>query len=87
ERRFHLTTGYTVLEAIHQLKIERVKHLLITTSLNIDEISHTTGFSSMPYMITSFRGLVGTTPNQYRIRFQTGALFPSPPRNHKLKSR
>ncbi|MEO6845619.1 MAG: substrate-binding domain-containing protein [Chthoniobacterales bacterium] len=81
ERHFHQSTGYTVQEAINQLKIERVKHLLITTSMKIDEIAHNTGFSSMAYMITSFRSNVGITPKQYRVRFQCSSSFSFTPTN------
>ncbi|MEO6846745.1 MAG: substrate-binding domain-containing protein [Chthoniobacterales bacterium] len=70
ERRFRKQLDYSVLETIHLLKIERIKHLLISTSKSMEEIASTYGFSSAPYMTTLFREKVGKTPSEYRHRFQ-----------------
>ncbi|MEO8205493.1 MAG: substrate-binding domain-containing protein [Chthoniobacterales bacterium] len=72
ERRFRKQLNYTVLEAIHLLKIDHIKHLLISTSKSIEEIACICGFSSGPYMTTLFREKVGTTPSDYRHRFRGG---------------
>ncbi|MEO6846749.1 MAG: substrate-binding domain-containing protein [Chthoniobacterales bacterium] len=69
ERRFRKQLDYSVLETIHLLKIEQIKHLLISTSKSMDEIASAYGFSSAPNMTTLFREKVGATPSEYRRRF------------------
>ncbi len=70
ERRFQNCIGHTVVEAIQLMKIDRIKHLLDTTSMKLHEISEACGFSDTPYMATLFRKKVGVTPSKYRARFQ-----------------
>ncbi|MEO6054384.1 MAG: substrate-binding domain-containing protein [Chthoniobacterales bacterium] len=70
ERRFRKHLGYTVMETIHFLKIDRIKHLLVSTSKTMEEIALATGLSGGTYMGVMFRGKMGMTPSQYRHRFQ-----------------
>lgn len=70
QRRFHEYLGHTLEEAIQMLKIERIKHLLISTTMTIEEISDACSFSSASYLSRLFRQKVGTPPSEYRIRFQ-----------------
>ncbi|MEO6845732.1 MAG: substrate-binding domain-containing protein [Chthoniobacterales bacterium] len=70
ERRFHECLGYTIGEVIQLLKIERVQHLLHSTSMKLYEIAEASGFLSIPYMTKLFREKVGATPGEYRARFR-----------------
>ncbi|MEO6846747.1 MAG: substrate-binding domain-containing protein [Chthoniobacterales bacterium] len=70
ERRFRKQLDYSILETIHLLKIDHIKHLLISTSKNIEDIANTSGLSGGANMTTLFREKVGITPSEYRNRFQ-----------------
>ncbi|MEO6845850.1 MAG: substrate-binding domain-containing protein [Chthoniobacterales bacterium] len=70
ERRFRKHLGYTILETIHLLKVDHLKHLLISTSKSMSEIANAASFSTAPYMATLFREKVGMTPSEYRRRFR-----------------
>ncbi|MEO6053432.1 MAG: substrate-binding domain-containing protein [Chthoniobacterales bacterium] len=69
ERRFRKHLGYTILETIHLLKVDHLKHLLTSTSKDMSEIACDAGFATAPYMATLFREKVGMTPSEYRHRF------------------
>ncbi|MEO6846552.1 MAG: substrate-binding domain-containing protein [Chthoniobacterales bacterium] len=75
ERRFHESLDRTVMETIHLLKLDRIKHLLVTTSMSIEEVSYACGFSSSAYMTAFFRDKLGTVPSEYRNRFQGSKPF------------
>ncbi|MEO6055019.1 MAG: substrate-binding domain-containing protein [Chthoniobacterales bacterium] len=77
ERRFRKQLNYTVLATIHLLKVDHIKHLLVSTSCSIEQISNACGFSSAPYMTTLFREKVGTTPSEYRHQFQRSVISKS----------
>ncbi|MBD5472564.1 MAG: AraC family transcriptional regulator [Lachnospiraceae bacterium] len=50
-----------------QLKIYiNAKHLLKTTDLSIEDISHQTGFSDSVYFIRVFKKIEGITPSRFR---------------------
>ncbi|MEO8205141.1 MAG: substrate-binding domain-containing protein [Chthoniobacterales bacterium] len=70
ERRFHDCLGYTVLETIQILKIERAKHLLISSSASIEEIANQCGFPNASYMTRLFRKNVGIPSREYRSHFR-----------------
>ncbi|MEO6846921.1 MAG: substrate-binding domain-containing protein [Chthoniobacterales bacterium] len=74
ERRFRKHLGYTILETIHLLKVDHLKHLLISTSNAMSDIANAVGFSTAPYMATLFREKVGMTPSEYRRRFQGNTI-------------
>ncbi|MEO6052943.1 MAG: substrate-binding domain-containing protein [Chthoniobacterales bacterium] len=80
ERRFRKHLDYTIMETIHLLKIDHIKHLLISTSKTMEEIARACGLSGGPYMTTLFREKVGMTPSEYRSSFHGGgsACAPSP---------
>ncbi|MEO8205498.1 MAG: substrate-binding domain-containing protein [Chthoniobacterales bacterium] len=79
ERRFRKHLDYTIMETIHLLKIDHIKHLLISTPKTMEEIAHACGLSGGPYLTTLFREKVGVTPSEYRSSFQGGACGPVKP--------
>lgn len=68
EKRFRKHLGRTIHSEIQRVQIERVKHLLDTTSLSIRQIMRRAGFNYVQYMTTLFRKTTGYTPAQYRAR-------------------
>jgi two-component system response regulator YesN len=69
-RLFKNVTGMTFVEYLTQVRIQKSKYLLKTSSLPIDVIAHKTGFSNASYFATIFKRLEGKTPKEYRELFQ-----------------
>lgn len=61
-RAFHTTPYQFLLD----LRIERAKTLLLTTSQSIAEIGSSAGFSTPSHFATAFRRRVGISPSEYR---------------------
>lgn len=63
---FKKETGVTFSETIRGYRIERVKELLKTSRLKINEIAGLAGYSDAKYMSRVFKEEVGMSPNEYR---------------------
>ena len=61
-------TGYTVLEYITKVRMERAAELLRDTELKIHEIATHVGYESASHFCAVFHKKRGLTPNQYRNR-------------------
>ncbi|MEO6055190.1 MAG: helix-turn-helix domain-containing protein [Chthoniobacterales bacterium] len=72
ERRFRKYLDYSVVEAIHLLKIEHIKQLLVSTTKTMEEIAPDTGLSGETCMVILFREKTGMTPREYSILFRKG---------------
>lgn len=70
KRRFKAVTGRTVLAEIQRVRIERAKHLLLTSDLSLKQVAARTGFCSMQYLTSVFHQHVGETPSEYRRRMR-----------------
>ncbi|MEO6847187.1 MAG: substrate-binding domain-containing protein [Chthoniobacterales bacterium] len=70
QRRFEKCLGHTLIETVQLLKIERIKHLLISTHMSMEEIADACGFSSASYMTKLFREKISSPPGEYRTRFR-----------------
>lgn len=57
----------TPIQALTQIRLEKAKELLVTTSCTINTISEQVGFSSSSYFIKQFKSTYHTTPTQYRF--------------------
>lgn len=64
-QRYYNTTPYNYLLA---QKINIAKQLLLTTNLNLQEISNRLAFSDPHYFSRIFKKKVGTSPKEFRIR-------------------
>ena len=60
------STGKTVLQHIHQLRIREAQRLLEQSDLNCTDIAYETGFGDQSYFIKQFRKHLGITPAKYR---------------------
>lgn len=65
-RVFEEITGYTPIEYRNQIRIERAKTLLEDTSLPVQEIAATVGYSSATYFCDAFKKAVGMSPKKFR---------------------
>lgn len=67
ERLFKANFGVTILQYIHERRIEFVKQALLNTDYTVDEICRKYGFQSKPQLIYEFKKKENCTPLQYRI--------------------
>lgn len=65
-RKFHSTTGATVLEYLNNVRLTKVHNLLLSTTMTIDEIAAITGFSSAVNLTRAFKNVYGSSPREFR---------------------
>jgi AraC family transcriptional activator of pobA len=63
-------TGQNTQQHIHQALIERAKHLLLSTSLTINETAFRLGFEYPQYFSRLFKNKTGLTPAAFRFSAQ-----------------
>lgn len=65
-RAFGRRFGTTVHQYIIARRLERAKHLLISTDLPVVQVALQTGFASQSHLATAFKRLTGLTPAEFR---------------------
>ncbi len=65
-RTFKKLTGYTIIQYINMLKIQKACDLLHDTTKNSTEIALDCGFNSTMYFCKTFKSILGMTPSEYR---------------------
>lgn len=68
-RYFKKHFGYSFVEYVNHVRIEKACLLLATTAKSIMEISMDTGFENLSYFIRKFKELTGYTPSDYRTLY------------------
>jgi len=68
-RRFHLATGASPLEYVHQLRLNRARRLLESTDLSVQVVARELGYEDPSFFSRLFKREVSLTPAQYRKRF------------------
>lgn len=68
-RTFNLQMGMNVNEYINYIRISAAEKLLISTTMNITEISNTVGFNTTSYFIKLFKIHKHMSPKQFRKEF------------------
>jgi two-component system, response regulator YesN len=58
--------GVSIIDYVNSVRMERAKHLLLSTKQSCTEICYEVGFNNQSYFIRAFRNFVGTTPAKYR---------------------
>ncbi|MGO4182154.1 helix-turn-helix domain-containing protein [Paenibacillus sp. TAF43_2] len=66
-RMFMKTTGMSPMDFVTKLRIEKAVQLLRSSSLTVEEIAHTVGYSSGSYFSKVFRSRVGFPPADFRL--------------------
>jgi len=66
QRIFKTVTGQTFNKYLQHLRIQRSCHLLIHTTLTIQQIAAQVGYADMKFFHLLFRRITGRTPQQYR---------------------
>jgi len=67
-RIFKEEMGTTFKEALNAIRIERSKHLLLSSSASISDVCSMVGFNDQSYYCKVFRRLTGVTPDRFRKR-------------------
>lgn len=70
QRRFKSATGTTLMNYLHNLRVEHAKRLLESTHDTIDRIIDATGYEDPAFFRRLFKRRTGLTPSQYRRMFQ-----------------
>lgn len=65
-RMFRAATGYAPHNYLLKLRVDRVRELLVSSTLSLTEIALECGFSSHSHLSRVFRQVLGATPNEYR---------------------
>lgn len=66
-RLFSKTTGYTPIDYLTKIRMEKAVGLLRGTELSIEEIARKIGYASGSYFIKVFRHWVGFPPGEFRL--------------------
>ena len=71
-RRFKKATDETPLRYLQQIRIERAKEYLETTSETVNEITQVIGYENSSSFRKLFKEATGLSPGEYRSRFARG---------------
>ena len=69
---FKEETGINLIDFIIDLRIEKSRHMILTTGKSIDEIAGISGYNNTSYFIKKFKEKYGYTPKQYRLDHAMG---------------
>jgi transcriptional regulator GlxA family with amidase domain len=75
-RRFAARAGFSPLEHLQALRIERAKALLADTTLDFGHITIQCGYADVSTFRRLFKSVSGLTPQQYRQQFRTVGSLP-----------
>jgi AraC family transcriptional regulator len=80
-RVFQRATGLSPGRFLSAIRLQRAKQLLVSTDLNVADISFLVGFNSVGTFSSRFSRSVGMSPSQYRKQggFATHLPDPAPP--------
>jgi AraC family transcriptional regulator len=78
-RIFRDTTGVTPGRFLSAVRIYQAKRMLLTTSMNITDISFAVGYNSLGSFTNHFTDSVGVSPGRFRRISQNGGFEPPDP--------
>jgi len=76
-RKVKKSTNLSVSQLISQVRLQHAMELLRTSALNVSEVSHQVGFSSVSYFIKCFREYYGYPPGEVGKKDES-QLIPTP---------
>lgn len=71
-QQFSVEEGSTIEKFIIDYRIEKIKELLVYTSLTLADISFQLGFSSVAHLSRQFKQQTGLNPSHFKAMRQTG---------------
>ncbi len=72
EKKFRALTGHTPMEQVHEIRLRRVKQLLVETDYTLPVVAEQCGFEYHEYMCRFFKKQTGSSPGEYRRRYGKG---------------
>ncbi len=75
-RVFRRATGMTPHQYLRRCRIDRAKHLLMTTPMPVTEVCDAVGFQSLGSFSSLFRRLTGEAPAAYRKKRRRTPYIP-----------
>jgi AraC-like DNA-binding protein len=66
-RKFKESTGYTPIEYLLQIRLQRAMELLRSSSMNVNEIAEECGFCDSNYLCKLFRKHLNISPRMFRL--------------------
>ena len=79
ERLFNKHVGCTIVQFYRFVKLQYARTLLVSTNMDIREISVASGFNSMSYFSHCFAKVFGRKPSHYRLAWPEAETTPSWP--------
>ena len=70
QRRFRQATGYTAVQYLQQLRIEKAKALLLSGNLPVEQVGFAAGYGDGSFFRRLFRRHTGLSPAAYRQLYQ-----------------
>lgn len=71
KRRFAKATGFTPIDYVQRLRVEKAKRLLERTDTPVDEVGFQAGYMEPAAFRRVFKRITHLTPGEYRRRFRT----------------
>lgn len=71
-RVFKDEVGVNFTDFVTKQRIERASELIVSTTLNVEQIAEQVGFNSSAYFIKKFKENYGITPKNYKHHYQLG---------------
>jgi len=69
QQLFRVHFGHSISEELEQLRIGRVKKLLLETDGTLEQIAHKSGFSGKMHLYRAFKRITGLPPGAWRHRW------------------
>lgn len=66
---FKVETGFTAIDYLIRLRLEKASHLLKSSFLSVKQVMAAVGFNSKGHFSRHFKRQFGITPSEYRSRF------------------
>jgi LacI family transcriptional regulator len=70
EKKFVKLLGKSPMDQVHEIRLRRIKKLLLESDLLLADIAHQVGFEYHEYMSRYFRKRTGMTPGQFRRAYR-----------------
>jgi DNA-binding response OmpR family regulator/nitrogen-specific signal transduction histidine kinase len=65
-RKFKSLSNITIADYFKSLRLNKARELIMTTNLNITEVTYATGFKSLPYFSREFTRKFGKSPSELK---------------------
>jgi transcriptional regulator GlxA family with amidase domain len=75
-RLFKTETDSSLAQYLRELRLERAKHLLETTFLNVKEVASAVGVTGVSHFVRDFKKVYGLRPSEYVERYRKIASRP-----------